>query len=105
MKSMLLGCAGFVSLAAVSPAGAGTQPFLAEVMIFGGNFCPVGWAAMNGQLLPINQNQAMFSLLGTSYGGDGVTTFALPTAKPIFDATGAAFTQCISLQGAFPPHP
>jgi microcystin-dependent protein len=59
---------------------------------------------MNGQLLPINQNEALFSLLGTSYGGNGVATFALPTAKPIITATGVALTQCIALQGVFPSH-
>ena len=57
---------------------------------------------MNGQLLPINLNQALFALLGTSYGGNGVTTFALPTAKPIFAANGVLLMQCIALQGVFP---
>jgi microcystin-dependent protein len=52
--------------------------------------------------LLINQNTALFSLLGTTYGGDGVTNFALPTAKPIFTATGAVLLQCIALQGIFP---
>lgn len=105
MKKVLLGCAGLIFLAAAPPAVAGTNPYMAEVMILAGNFCPQGWAAMNGQLLPISQNQALFSLIGTNYGGDGQTTFALPTAKPIFTATGAAFTQCIALQGVFPPLP
>jgi microcystin-dependent protein len=54
------------------------QPFIAEVRIFGGNYAPKGWALCNGQLLPINQNQALFSILGTTYGGNGVTNFALP---------------------------
>lgn len=80
-----------------------TTPYLGEVETFAFNFCPVGWAALNGQTLPINQNQALFALLGTTYGGDGQTTFALPTAKPIFTATGAPFLQCIALQGVFPP--
>ena len=69
-------------------------------MSFG--FPPKGWALCDGQLLPINQNQALFSLLGTTYGGDGQITFALPTAKPIFTATGAALQQCIALLGIFP---
>jgi microcystin-dependent protein len=84
------------------PASAGADPFLGEVETFGFNFCPKGWAALNGQFLPINQNQALFALLGTTYGGDGQTTFALPTAKPIFTATGAVLLQCIALQGIFP---
>lgn len=55
-----------------------SEPFLAEIKIVSFNFPPKGWAACNGQLLPINQNQALFSLLGTTYGGNGQTTFALP---------------------------
>ncbi len=52
--------------------------FLAEIRIFTGNFAPKGWATCDGQLLPISQNTALFSLLGTTYGGDGKSTFALP---------------------------
>jgi microcystin-dependent protein len=60
-----------------------TTPFLGEVMAFAGDFAPGGWALCNGQLLPINQNQALFALLGTTYGGDGRTTFAPPrSARP-----------------------
>ena len=58
-----------------------SEPFLAEVRIVGFNFPPRGWAFCNGQFLPINQNQALFSLLGTTYGGDGRTTFALPDMR------------------------
>ncbi len=57
------------------------EPFLSEVRIFSFNFPPKGWALCNGQLLPINQNQALFSLLGTTYGGDGQTNFALPDLR------------------------
>jgi microcystin-dependent protein len=81
---------------------AGSNPFVGEVETFAFNFCPVGWTTLNGQLMPISQNTALFSLLGTTYGGDGLTTFALPTAKPIFTATGAVLLQCIALQGIFP---
>lgn len=55
-----------------------SQPFLAEIKIISWNFAPRGWAFCNGQLLPINQNQALFSLLGTTFGGNGQTNFALP---------------------------
>lgn len=55
-----------------------TEPFLAEIRIMSFQFAPKGWAFCNGQLLPINQNQALFALLGTTFGGDGRTTFALP---------------------------
>jgi microcystin-dependent protein len=54
------------------------DPFVAEIRIFGFNFAPTGWAQCNGQILPISQNTALFSLLGTTYGGDGKSTFALP---------------------------
>ena len=54
------------------------QPFLGEIKIISWNFAPKGWAFCNGQLLPINQNQALFSILGTTYGGNGQTTFGLP---------------------------
>lgn len=57
------------------------EPFIAEIKLFAGNFAPLGWAFCEGQLLPINQNQALFSLLGTNYGGDGRTTFALPDLR------------------------
>ncbi len=57
------------------------DPFLGEIRMFGGNFAPVGWAFCQGQLLPISQNTALFSLLGTTYGGDGVQTFALPDLR------------------------
>jgi microcystin-dependent protein len=57
------------------------EPFLGEIKIMSFNFAPKGWALSNGQLLPINQNQALFSLLGTTYGGDGRQTFALPDLR------------------------
>ena len=58
-----------------------TAPFVAEIRMFGCNFAPKGWAQCNGQLLPISQNTALFSLLGTFYGGDGKSTFALPNLQ------------------------
>jgi microcystin-dependent protein len=64
------------------------DPFVAEIRIFGFNFAPKGWATCDGQLLPISQNTALFALLGTTYGGDGKSTFALP-----------------NLQGSAPMHP
>jgi microcystin-dependent protein len=57
------------------------DPFVAEIRIFGFKFAPKGWAFCNGQLLPISQNTALFSLLGTTYGGDGKSTFALPNLE------------------------
>ncbi len=58
-----------------------SEPFLAEIRIVGFNFAPSGWAHCDGQILPINQNQSLFSLLGTTYGGDGLTSFALPDLR------------------------
>lgn len=90
-------------LAIAAPAWAqATDPFLGEIAIFGFGFCPRGWSPTNGALILISQNTALFSLLGTTYGGDGQTTFALPTTKPMFTATGAVLTQCIAVQGVFP---
>jgi microcystin-dependent protein len=68
-----------------------SNPFVAEIRIFGFQFAPVGWAQCNGQLLPISQNTALFSLLGTMYGGDGKSTFALPNLEgsvPLFWGQG-----------------
>lgn len=58
-----------------------SEPFLGEVRLFGFNFAPQGWAFAAGQLLPISQNTALFALIGTFYGGDGITTFALPDLR------------------------
>src|ERR1700726_3001923 len=58
-----------------------SNPFVAEIRIFTGNFAPTGWALCNGQLMPISQNTALFSLLGTTYGGDGRSNFALPNMQ------------------------
>lgn len=68
-----------------------STPFMAEIKIVSFNFAPKGWAECNGQLLPINQNQALFSLLGTVYGGDGRVNFALPNLRgqvPIHEGSG-----------------
>src|SRR5215213_86545 len=68
------------------------QPFLSELRLFACDFAPQGWAQCNGQLLPINQNQALYSLLGTTYGGDGRTNFALPNLRgrtPMHDDAGS----------------
>jgi len=72
-----------------------SEPFTAEIRIFAGNFAPRGWAFCNGQLLPIAQNTALFSLIGNTYGGDGRTTTALPNMQgraPMHPGTGAGLT-------------
>jgi microcystin-dependent protein len=73
-----------------------SQPFLSEIKIISWNFPAKGWAFCNGQLLPINQNQALFSLLGTTYGGDGRNTFALPNLQgrtPVHSGNGFSVGQ------------
>jgi microcystin-dependent protein len=73
-----------------------SDPFVAEIRMFGFSFAPKGWAFCDGQLLPISQNTALFSLLGTFYGGDGKVTFALPNLQgsvPIFWGQGSGLSQ------------
>lgn len=68
-----------------------SEPFVGEIRMFGGNFAPRGWAFCDGQLLAVNQYDALFSLLGTAYGGDGRTTFGLPDLRgrvPVHMGTG-----------------
>lgn len=72
-----------------------SEPFIAEIRIFAGNFAPRGWAFCDGQLLPISQNTALFSLIGTIYGGDGRTTTGLPDLKgraPMHAGNGAGLS-------------
>jgi microcystin-dependent protein len=72
-----------------------SEPFIAEIRIFAGNFAPRGWAFCDGQLLPIAQNTALFSLIGTTYGGDGRTTTALPNMQgraPMHPGRGPGLT-------------
>jgi microcystin-dependent protein len=70
-----------IALQGIFPSQNGNSPFIGEVVLYAFNFPPKGWAQCNGQLLPINQNQALFSLLGTTYGGNGTTSFALPDLR------------------------
>lgn len=72
-----------------------SQPFLGQIVLFAGNFAPRGWAFCQGQLLSIAQNQALFAILGTTYGGDGRTTFALPDLRgrvPMGTGSGPGLT-------------
>src|ERR1700751_1131204 len=72
-----------------------SQPYLGEIRLFAGNFAPVGWALCNGQLLAISNNTALYQLIGTTYGGDGQTSFALPNLQsrvPIHQGNGAGLS-------------
>ncbi len=82
-KKSLHACAIFAATIVTVPTQghAGTQPFLGELQVFGGNFCPRGWLPANGGLLAISSNSALFSLFGTMYGGDGRTTMGLPDLR------------------------
>jgi microcystin-dependent protein len=72
-----------------------SSPFIGEIRLFGGNFAPAGWAFCAGQLMPIAENDALFTLIGTTYGGDGQNTFALPDLRgrlPMHMGTGAGLS-------------
>ncbi len=89
------------------------DPYIGEIRMFGGNFAPVGWSFCSGQILSISENEALFALIGTTYGGDGVTTFALPDLRgrlpvhqsPSFPIGGAAGVESVTLTTAqIPAH-
>ena len=76
-----------------------SEPFIGEIRLFAGNFAPAGWALCSGQLLPISENEVLFQLIGTTYGGDGEETFALPDLQsrvPIHWGTGGGDTYQIA---------
>jgi microcystin-dependent protein len=74
--------------------------FKGQIVLFGGGWAPVGWHACDGELLKIHQYAELFSILGTRFGGDGMTTFALPKLANVGDAT-----YIIAMEGVFPDHP
>ena len=85
-----------IALVGTFPSRNASDPFIAEIIMFGGNFAPRGWAFCNGQLLAISQNQALFSILGTTYGGNGRTDFALPDLRgrvPVHAGSGPGLTE------------
>ena len=67
------------------------QPYVGEIRMFAGNFAPAGWMFCEGQLLPISENETLFNLIGTTYGGDGQSTFALPDLRGRLPCTGKRF--------------
>ena len=84
-----------------SPARA-FEPIVGQVAVFAFKFCPRGWTKADGKLLPISSNDALFSLYGTSYGGDGKSTFALPKLNTGFTTNTDAPTVCVALVGRYP---
>jgi microcystin-dependent protein len=92
MKTILRSLAALALFATVPAMSSAFEPFIGEVRMFSGNFAPRGWAFCHGQLLAISSNDALFSILGTTYGGDGRTTFALPDLRgraPVHAGQGA----------------
>jgi microcystin-dependent protein len=79
IRTLLL--VAFVSTSFIHKANASVEPYIGEIMMFGGNFCPRGWSPADGQLLQISSHSALFSVFGTTYGGDGRTTFGLPDLR------------------------
>ena len=78
-----------------------SQPYIGEIRMFGGNFAPVGWMFCEGQLLPISENDALFNLIGTTYGGDGQTTFALPDLRgrlPVHQGSGSVMVEAVGVE-------
>jgi len=85
-------------------AASAQQAYISQIMPIAAKFCPVGWLPANGQLLPIAQNPVLFSLLGTTYGGDGKTTFALPNLKGgTIGPAAQPITWCIATSNAAMP--
>lgn len=83
-----------------------TEPFLGEIRMFGGDFAPRGWAHCHGQLLEIAEHAPLYSLIGTTYGGDGVATFALPNLRRDTAPSGEPqLTYIIALAGVYPSRP
>lgn len=90
-----------------------SQPYIGEIRLFAGNFAPAGWYACDGSLLPISENDALFALIGTTYGGDGQTTFALPDLRgrvPVHQSGGFVLGQAGGVEQVtitstqMPPH-
>lgn len=95
MKRITILFVMLTSLFAVNKTSAQSEPFIGQIAVVAFNYAPIGWAKCEGQLMSISQNSALFALLGTTYGGDGVTTFRLPDLRgrvPMGDGAGAGLT-------------
>jgi len=108
MKRLIYSVTFLLSILCADPRPAvaqATQPFIGEIEIFSFSFCPTGWVPLNGQLLAISDYVVLFELLGTTYGGDGQITFALPKWGPIVADGGLPLITCIAFLGVFPSRP
>ncbi|SMP26510.1 phage tail protein [Shimia sagamensis] len=99
IKHLTLAATAAAALFTTAPAQAGDGDFIGEILMFGGTFCPRGYIKADGQILPIATNQALFSLYGTNYGGDGRTTFGVPDLTR-FAPDGILY--CVADQGIYP---
>lgn len=100
IKHILL--AGAVLACLSGGAKAQVNPYVGEIRTFAFTFCPYGWLATKGQLLSITSYSTLYQLLGTRYGGDGVSTFALPRTRVLYTFYNQPLTQCIAYLGVFP---
>lgn len=101
-KQIAAACLAAASALTLATPAQAREGYLAEVFVFAGNFCPRGTLPADGRLLEIRTNTALFSLLGTTYGGDGRTTFALPNLDGMEDKDGRKVKFCIVTQGIYP---
>jgi hypothetical protein len=91
-----------MAIMAADRAAAIAQPYVSEIIFTGATFCPAGFLPADGRLLPIAEYDTLFALLGTTYGGDGESTFALPMLKVVRTASGETLLPCIAHAGIFP---
>lgn len=107
MKTMVL-TAAVVGLLAVSTASSRAEPHMSQIGVFAFGFCPKTWVPADGRLLQIATNQGLFALLGTKYGGNGTTNFAVPkitaVSAPSNGIPAQKITICIAAEGVFPAH-
>ncbi|WP_366766150.1 tail fiber protein [uncultured Shimia sp.] len=99
LKHLTLAATTAAALFTTAPAQAGDGDFVGEIIMFGSNFCPRGYLRADGRLLPVSGNEALFSLYGTNFGGDGRTTFALPD---LMARAPEAIFYCVNLVGIYP---
>jgi len=105
MKRLIYSVTFLAFIACLTPQGAiaqATDPYVGEIQTFAFSFCPLGWVKLDGSLYPISEYETLFNLIGTNFGGDGISTFAVPKWGPIYTANGGTLLPCISLFGTFP---
>lgn len=100
MHRILLAAA--LVLGGAMPAMAQSTPYVGQIGTFGFKYCPYGWLPANGAKVPIATYTVLFDVIGTAYGGDGTTTFAVPNLKPIVSKNLSALTTCIAYLGVYP---